>query len=200
MARIRCVEGVNGCKRTSGDLLITQRVGPAKVSTSGTQWSLVGHFIQWDTSREQEKKTSGTLVQDTMVACRTLYPTQISRRPLLCRSNSRLEIIIVQSVAWPPLQSLHMGDPPPPNHNLCHSSLESRTEISHSCTLRKSMNGNCLKSNLAHDVLAGAFWKSETFLVVNGSWPDTASQKPPFSWQLQNPGRDPISNLNCGKQ
>ena len=104
-----------------------------------------------------------------MVACRTLYPTQISRRPLLCRSNSHLEIIIVQSVAWPPLQSLHMGDPPPPNHNLCHSSLESRTEISRSCRLRKSMNGNCLKSNLAH----GAFWKSETFLVVNGSWPDT---------------------------
>ena len=169
MARIRCVEGVNGCKRTSGDLLITQRVGPAKVSTSGTQWLLVGHFIQWDTSREQEKKTSGTLVQDTMVACRTLYPTQISRRPLLCRSNSHLEIIIVQSVAWPPLQSLHMGDPPPPSHNLCHSSLESRTEISRSCRLRKSMNGNCLKSNLAAHVLAGAFWKSETFLVVNGS-------------------------------
>ena len=136
MARIRCVEGVNGCKRTSGDLLITQRVGPAKVSTSGTQWSLVGHFIQWDTSREQEKKTSGTLVQDTMVACRTLYPTQISRRPLLCRSNSHLEIIIVQSVAWPPLQSLHMGYPPPPSHNLCHS----RAKIIPRPNARKSMN------------------------------------------------------------
>ena len=45
MVHIRCVEGVNGCKSTSGDLLITQRSGPAKVSTSGTQWSLVGHFI-----------------------------------------------------------------------------------------------------------------------------------------------------------
>ena len=45
MVHIRCVEGVNGCKRTSGDLLVTQRSGPAKVSTSGTQWSLVGHFI-----------------------------------------------------------------------------------------------------------------------------------------------------------